>query len=208
MRANITEKTEVGTGSFIGTPAYAAPEIVASKTVDHRADLFSLGVVLYEMLARQNPFRSGTLKATNDRILHDAPLSVRKCNPAVPRRVERIIGKLLEKDPANRYATAAELLKDLNGVVIARRRKGLYKVVMILAILCLAITVVFTVSKNLRPSSTKPTSLPTRKNSRHLTFQRRWRNSRKQGVQRRSCRNPHGQTDTDDAFSGPPSRCG
>jgi serine/threonine protein kinase/tetratricopeptide (TPR) repeat protein len=166
---NITEGTQVATSSFIGTPAYAAPEIVASKTVDHRADLFSLGVVLYEMLARQNPFRSGTLKATNDRILHEVPLSLRKCNTAVPRRVERIIRKLLEKDAANRYATAAELLKDLNGVVIARRRKGLYKV-MILAILCVVILAVVTVSKNSRPSSTKPTSLPTRKNLVILPF--------------------------------------
>ncbi len=166
---NITEGTQVATSSFIGTPAYAAPEIVASKTVDHRADLFSLGVVLYEMLARQNPFRSGTLKATNDRILHEVPLSLRKCSPAVSRRVERIIRKLLEKDAGNRYATAAELLKDLNGVVIARRRKGLYKV-MILAILCVAIMVVVTVSKNSRPSSTKPTSLPTRKNLVILPF--------------------------------------
>jgi eukaryotic-like serine/threonine-protein kinase len=165
---NITEGTQDTTCSFIGTPAYAAPEIVASKTVDHRADLFSLGVVLYEMLARQNPFRSGTLKATNDRILHEVPLSVRKCNPAVPRRVEGIIGKLLEKDAANRYATAAELLKDLNGVVIARRRKGLYKVV-ILAILCLAITAVVTVSKN-PPSRTKTTSLPMRKSLVVLPF--------------------------------------
>ena len=165
---NITEGTDVATCSFIGTPAYAAPEIVASKTVDHRADLFSLGVVLYEMLARQNPFRSGTLKATNDRILHEVPLSVRKCNPAVPRRVERIIGKLLQKDAANRYATAAELLKDLNDVVIARRRKGLYKVA-ILAIFCLAITAVVTISKN-PPSRTKTTSLPMRKSLVVLPF--------------------------------------
>jgi len=166
---DVIEGTQATTGSFIGTPAYAAPEIVALKGVDHRADLFSLGVVFYEMLARQNPFRSESLKATNDRILHEEPLPVRKFNPAVPRRIERIIGKLLEKDAANRYATAAELLQELNNVVIALRRTGVYKMA-IFAILCLAITAVVTVSSNPRPSGTRTISLPARKNLVILPF--------------------------------------
>src|SRR5436189_165858 len=63
------EDTATVTESFVGTPAYAAPEVVSNKTVDHRADLFSLGVVFYEILTRHHPFRSENLKSTNARIL-------------------------------------------------------------------------------------------------------------------------------------------
>jgi tetratricopeptide (TPR) repeat protein len=137
--------------------------------VDHRADLFSLGVVFYETLTRQNPFRSESLKTTNDRILHETPLPVRKFNSAVPRRIERIIGKLLEKEATNRYATATELLKDLNDVVNARSRKSLY-VVAALATICLVIAVVLVVSQNAFRSGTGRASLPSQKNLVILPF--------------------------------------
>jgi len=168
--AEITsEGTNAITGSFVGTPAYSAPEIVASKAVDHRADLFSLGVVFYETLTRQHPFRSESLKATNDRTLHETPLPLRKFNSAVPRRLERIIRKLLEKDATNRHATATELLNDLNDVIYARSRKSLY-VVTALVIVCLVISVVLLVSQNAFRLGTSRASLPPRKNLVILPF--------------------------------------
>jgi serine/threonine-protein kinase len=158
------------TGSFfVGTPAYSSPEIVGSKAVDHRADLFSLGVVFYEILTRQNPFRGESLKATNDRILHETPLPARKFNSAVPRRVDRLIGKLLEKDATNRYAKAAELLEDLNEIVHARSRKSQY-VVAVLAIVAVVIAVVLVLSQNAFRSGAIGASLPPQKNLVILPF--------------------------------------
>ena len=96
-----------------GTIAYMSPEMLRSQEVDGRADLFSLGIVFYEMLTGQHPFRGATLIATTDRILHTAPPPVSQLNSAVPVEVDRIVERLLAKDPATRYANASELLTDL-----------------------------------------------------------------------------------------------
>ncbi len=106
-------RTAVG---LSGTPAYMAPEVLLDKEPDGRADIFSLGLVFYEALAGRHPFQSGTLMSTCNRILHDIPQLISESNPQVPAELERIIAKMLAKDPAERYATAADLVVDLRGV--------------------------------------------------------------------------------------------
>ena len=159
------------TSAFVGTPAYAAPEVVSNKTVDHRADLFSLGVVFYEMLTRHHPFRSENLKATNARILLETPPPIRKFNSAVPRRLSRIIETLLEKNPDNRNASASELREDLKAMADgpSRRRRTIYVVTAVTA-LVLVTVVLWMASHNTPRSLTSQASLPARKNLVVLPF--------------------------------------
>ncbi|HXE76077.1 MAG TPA: tetratricopeptide repeat protein [Candidatus Xenobia bacterium] len=114
--AAATESYESRTSSFSGTVAYASPEALLEMEIDERSDIFSLGVVFYEMLASQHPFRVAGHTATTDRILHLPPQGLRELNPAVPESLERIVFRTLAKDPADRYATATELLGDLQRV--------------------------------------------------------------------------------------------
>ncbi len=111
--AAATESLQSATGGFSGTVAYAAPEALLEQETDERADIFSLGVIFYEMLTGQHPFRVLGYTATTNRILHVAPEPLRQLNPAVSETLEQIVHKMLAKDPAERYATAAELLADL-----------------------------------------------------------------------------------------------
>ncbi len=100
-------------GSFSGTPAYMAPETLLEKEPDPRADIFSLGVVFYEALSGRHPFHGENFVATTGRILHETPPPLSKANPKVPGELERIVAKMLAKNPAERYATSADLLVDL-----------------------------------------------------------------------------------------------
>jgi tetratricopeptide (TPR) repeat protein len=106
-------------GSIAGTPAYMAPEAMLAKPVDGRADLFSLGVVFYEMLGGRNPFRTDTFLGTSMRVLNETPPPIGEVNPAVPAELERVIDRLLAKDPAGRYATAADLSTELRQLAAA-----------------------------------------------------------------------------------------
>jgi eukaryotic-like serine/threonine-protein kinase len=105
-----------GVGTVLGTPGYMAPEQALGKPVDARADLFALGVVLYEMATGKSPFRGGTLAAFFDSLLNEAPPSPTSANPALPRGVVRVLDKALQKDPERRYASARELVVDLQAV--------------------------------------------------------------------------------------------
>jgi serine/threonine protein kinase len=109
----MTETMLTQPGSAMGTIAYMSPEQARGETVDTRTDLWSLGVVLYEMVTGSRPFDGPTTPVVFDALLNKAPPSVRARNPKVPAELERIVGKLLQKDRALRYGSAADLRGEL-----------------------------------------------------------------------------------------------
>jgi WD40 repeat protein/tRNA A-37 threonylcarbamoyl transferase component Bud32 len=113
--AKIVERTTKLTvsGAFLGTPKYASPEQGKSEPLSGRSDIYSLGVILYEMVTGKVPFEAETPLALLFKHVHDPLPLPRSVNPAVPEDLERIILKALAKDPADRYATAGELAQEL-----------------------------------------------------------------------------------------------
>jgi serine/threonine-protein kinase len=103
--------TETGTG--IGTPAYMSPEQILGEKLDARSDIFSLGIVLYQMLTGKKPFVEDESKSVMHKIRLERHARVRKLNPEVPRELERIIDKCLEKQPRDRWRSAQLLVMAL-----------------------------------------------------------------------------------------------
>jgi tetratricopeptide (TPR) repeat protein/predicted Ser/Thr protein kinase len=99
-----------------GTPSYMAPEVLLGKLPGPSTDIFSLGVVLYEILALKNPFFASSFAATSERILHQVPVSVRALNPDVPETLEAIVMRAMAKSATERYANTRELVEDLRRV--------------------------------------------------------------------------------------------
>lgn len=105
-------------GEILGTPAYMSPEQVLGRSVDGRSDIFSLGVILWEMCVGKRPFRGDTMAAVFRAVTDDHPESPDKINPEIPAELAGIISKCLEKDPSKRYQSGhqlAEALKNISG---------------------------------------------------------------------------------------------
>ncbi len=102
--------------AVMGTPDYLSPEVAAGRARDvtTAADIFSLGAILYELLTGSPPFHADTAAATIQRVLNEEPRPLRAVAPGVPRDLETIALKCLEKDPARRYASAAEVAEELD----------------------------------------------------------------------------------------------
>jgi len=107
------EDSLTAVGVIPGTAVYMAPEQARSEALDPRSDLFSFGVVLYEMATGKKPFSGTNIVTTLDAVLHQKPTPPRSLNPAVPPELENIIGKAMEKDKSKRYQNAAEMKADL-----------------------------------------------------------------------------------------------
>ncbi len=101
------------TGSLLGTPSYMSPEQARGQELDGQSDLFSLGCILYEMVAGQRAFRGDSITALLFKIVTEDPPSLRQLDPTVSDEMLRIIGKALSKAPETRYKTGRELAHDL-----------------------------------------------------------------------------------------------
>jgi eukaryotic-like serine/threonine-protein kinase len=107
------EDSLTAVGVIPGTAVYMSPEQARSEELDPRTDLFSFGVVLYEMATGKKPFSGNNVITTLDAVLHTKPPSPLTVNPSLPKELEGIIGKAMEKDRSKRYANAAEMKADL-----------------------------------------------------------------------------------------------
>lgn len=108
--------TKTKPGVIAGTIAYMSPEQALGKVIDHRTDIFSMGVVFYEMATGQRPFSGSNPTETIDKIVHSQPESIARFNYNVPQELERIIRKCLEKDSERRFQSAADILIDLKNL--------------------------------------------------------------------------------------------
>jgi hypothetical protein len=117
--ATVTRDGETQQGQLLGTVAYMSPEQADGKQIDARSDIFSLGVVLYEMVCGQRPFRGESTLSTLASILREQPQSARELRPGIPASLERIILRCFAKKPGDRYQSAAEIHGDLGKVQTA-----------------------------------------------------------------------------------------
>lgn len=101
------------TGQVLGTPAFMPPEQITGAPVDGRADLFSLGVVLYWLATGEQPFPGESMTAVSYKVVHTEPIPPRKLNPSIPLKLESIILKCLAKSPEDRYQTGEDLAREL-----------------------------------------------------------------------------------------------
>lgn len=110
---------ETQAGEILGTPAYMSPEQVLGRPVDGRSDLFSLGIILYEMASGSRPFKGQGMNAIFNAITNEVPAPLHTVNPNVPRPLSDVIMKCLNKSPETRYADCRELAAALRAAVAA-----------------------------------------------------------------------------------------
>jgi eukaryotic-like serine/threonine-protein kinase len=111
-------------GATLGTVAYMSPEQARGEKVDGRTDLWSLGVVLYEMLTGDLPFRGERDVSVLYSIVHEEPKALKDAKPPVPPELQHVIERALNKDPGQRYQTAGEMIKDLSDYQEALKREA------------------------------------------------------------------------------------
>ena len=111
-------ESSLSQGMLIGTPAYISPEQAAGRPLDARSDLYSLGIVLYELLVGQAPFGGGTTYTTLHAHLTEAPAPPSSINPEIPPAVELVLLKALSKDPEDRYSSASAMYDELKNALL------------------------------------------------------------------------------------------
>ncbi len=114
--AHDATRLQTDPGVILGTVHYMSPEQALGRDVDARTDIFSAGIVLYQLLTARLPFAGASTTETLDRIVHAQPDSIARLNYAAPLELERIVRKTLEKEPARRYQTARDVVIDLNNL--------------------------------------------------------------------------------------------
>lgn len=107
------EKTITKTGAALGTPSYMSPEQIKGEEVDHRSDIFSLGILFYEMITAKLPFRGEYKLAVMHSILYEDPTPPESHDVKIPKIIQSVILKAIEKEPANRYQSMTEFSTDL-----------------------------------------------------------------------------------------------
>lgn len=115
--ARVGMSTMTSTGTIIGTPSYMAPEQVMGQQVDRRADIFSLGVILYELITGKRPFEGEHITTVAYKIIHEEPLHLKEVKQDIPEDFETIVDKALAKKADERYQTCLELYSDLQEVM-------------------------------------------------------------------------------------------
>jgi hypothetical protein len=111
--ATVTAPPHTGVGAIVGSSGYMSPEQALGQPVDARSDVFSFGVLLYELLAGRRAFRGESEWSAINALVHDQPTPLQELRPDVPEALAQVVGRCLEKDRALRYPSAVELLDDL-----------------------------------------------------------------------------------------------
>jgi len=114
LARSIGDSGMTASGAQLGSPAYMSPEQVRGDVVDERSDIYSLGIMLYQLVGRQTPFQADTPHGVMEMRLHKQPRPLRELDATVPAYLEAIVARCLELDASKRYATIRELLKDLD----------------------------------------------------------------------------------------------
>ena len=120
--AKLSDQTKLTkTGTTVGTVSYMSPEQTTGEPVDHRTDIWALGVLLYEMFAEDRPFKGDYEQAVIYSIMHEEPLALREVNPDVTPELEGIVHRALAKPPPDRYQNMEDLRADLEAVIEGRK---------------------------------------------------------------------------------------
>ena len=119
--ARITDSSKTKTGMVLGTPSYMSPEQLAGNKIDGRSDLFSLGVMLYQLLTGSLPFKADSMASLMFKITNEEAPDIKSVRPDIPRQLSAIVNKALEKNVEQRYQTGTEMAKDLKRFLAAMK---------------------------------------------------------------------------------------